>query len=113
VSKKIKRLGIPGKINVYDSLVAMSANNPDIASLLDSLHKTLEHFQVPPEDWRRAGDVIQRFSMLICIQDEGVSIGDDPSLNALVDMVEYYHDLAGDKLKSFDPIPSWPRRFSK
>jgi len=112
VSKK-NRLGIPSKVNVYDRLVAMSANNADIAALLDCLHKTLEHFQVPRADWRQAGDVIQRFSLLICLQDEQVSIGDDPSLNVLADMVEHFHALAGDKLKSFDPVPSWPRRFSK
>ena len=116
MKKKLTPLEIPGDINLYDELVAMAGKNPDVAALVDCLHRTMQHFEIPRERWREVGNVVQRFSMLLCLQDEQVSVDtDDPGVHALIDLTEHYNKLAGKELegKEVDPFPSWPRRFSK
>lgn len=113
MKKKLTPLDIPGDINLYDELVQMAGKNPDVAILVDCLRRSLQHFNIPRERWGEVGNVVQRFSMLLCLQDEQVCIdSDDPGLHFLTDIVEHYNRLAEKELegKNVDPFPSWPRR---
>jgi hypothetical protein len=100
--KIIKSLDIPEEVNVYLLLKERAKTEPSYTRLVQALEDTMDHFKIPSEQKNQLGDFLQRFSMLLCIQDENIRLQIPTNvkwLNILTDMVEYYNNRAEELLQ--------------
>jgi hypothetical protein len=90
--KRLKPIAIPSSVNTYDELIhAANQGMEEARVVVKALDETMVHFNIPLEQRRKIGDVLQRFSMMLALQDERVQVTlkDDDPMHHLIDMVEY------------------------
>ncbi len=98
--KRVKPLGIPSFVNVYDECIEKAQQDPECAILVRCLQQTMLDFQILREKWPVVGNIILRYAMVIAIQDKPISIkGEDKRIHFITDMVEHYNRLAGEALE--------------
>ena len=92
---KVPKLGIPPHVNVYDETLGLADHgDEDAKQLIAAVQATFVHFKVPEAKQRITGNLIMRFAMWMQQMDDAgqkVTVGDDPGLNRITDMYEFYN----------------------
>ena len=98
----LRPVDLPEGVNIYDQCERLlragetgSLQWVDIEDMVEKVDQTLDHFRVTDEGRSNAGNVLIRFAVLMSVQDKGrrFTVGDDPALQALADMWEYFNRL--------------------